>query len=77
MARIGKGRVKYHEEILAHYGLNMKLEKSVNLERITSLFLRDKKSQDGITFVLDGENGVEPVLVHDQDILEKALEVVQ
>ena len=77
MGRIGKGRVKYHEEILAHYGLNMKLEKSVNLERITSLFLRDKKSQDGITFVLDGENGVEPVLVHDQDILEKALEVVQ
>ena len=77
MGRIGEGRVAYHEEILTHYGLNMKLGKSINLKRITSLFLRDKKSQDGITFVLDGENGVEPVLVHDQDILEKALEVVQ
>ncbi len=77
MGRIGENRVAYHEEILDHYDLQMKLGESMNLERVISLFSRDKKSQDGITFVLDGENGVEPVLVQDQNILEKALEVVQ
>ena len=54
----------------------MKLEKSVNLERITSLFLRDKNLKMG-SHLFWMENELEPVLVHDQDILEKALEVVQ
>ncbi len=77
LGRIREDRVAYHEEILNHYGLQMKLGKRINPERIISFFLRDKKSKNGITFVLDGDKGVEPVLVQEQNILEKALEVVQ
>ena len=77
LGRIGEDRVAYHEEILNHYGLQMKLEKRVDIDRIISLFSKDKKSMDGITFVLDGDLGVEPVLVQDVNILMKAMEVVQ
>ncbi len=77
LGRIGEDRVAYHEEILNHYGLQMKLDKKVDIDRIISLFSKDKKSMDGITFVLDGDLGVEPVLVQDVNILMKAMEVVQ
>ena len=77
LGRIGEDRVAYHEEILKHYGLQMKLGKRVDIDRIISLFSKDKKSMDGITFVLDGDLGVEPVLVQDVNILMKAMEVVQ
>ena len=77
LGRIGEDRVAYHEEILNHYGLQMKLGKRVDIDRIISLFSKDKKSMDGITFVLDGDLGVEPVLVQDLNILMKAMEVVQ
>ncbi|MEC7152492.1 MAG: 3-dehydroquinate synthase, partial [Actinomycetota bacterium] len=77
LGRIGEDRVAYHEEILNHYGLQMKLGKRVDIDRIISLFSKDKKSMDGITFVLDGDLGVEPVLVQDVNILMKAMEVVQ
>jgi 5-deoxy-5-amino-3-dehydroquinate synthase len=77
MGRIGEERVAYHEEILNHYGLQTKLGERINTENIISLFFRDKKSMHGITFVLDGDLGVEPVLVHDSNILVKAMEVVQ
>ena len=77
LGRIGEDRVAYHEEILNHYGLQMKLGKRVDIDRIISLFSKDKKSMDGVTFVLDGDLGVEPVLVQDVNILMKAMEVVQ
>ena len=77
MGRIGEDRVLYHQEILDHYELSTKLQKSMDPNKVISLFLRDKKSKDGITFVLDGETGVEPILVQDRNILKKAMEVVQ
>ena len=77
LGRIGEDRVAYHEEILNHYGLQMKLGKIADIDKIISLFFKDKKSMDGITFVLDGDLGVEPVLVQDVNILMKAMEVVQ
>ena len=55
----------------------MKLGKRVDIDRIISLFSKDKKSMDGVTFVLDGDLGVAPVLVQDVNILMKAMEVVQ
>ena len=36
----------------------------------------DKKAIDGITFVLDGPNGVEPVLVEDTELLMATMERV-
>ncbi|MEE2683099.1 MAG: 3-dehydroquinate synthase family protein [Actinomycetota bacterium] len=75
--RIDRKRVQYHEEILNHYGLSYSLPSQINEENIISLFSRDKKAQDGVTFVLDGESGVEIVKVRNKNILEKALEVIQ
>ena len=40
------------------------------------LFSRDKKAIDGITFVLDGPAGVEPVKVEDRGVLADALAAV-
>jgi 3-dehydroquinate synthetase len=78
MGRIGEERVAYHEEILNHYGLQMKLGERIDPQRALLLFSRDKKSKPGLfTFVLDGDLGVEPVSFYDGNILVKALEVVQ
>jgi len=77
LGRIEENRVQYHEEVLNHFDLQYVLPAQVDSERILSLFERDKKAQDGITFVLDGENGVELVKVENQNILRNALEVIQ
>ena len=77
LGRIEESRVQYHEEVLNHFNLQYVLPAQVGSERILSLFERDKKAQDGITFVLDGENGVELVKVENQNILRNALEVIQ
>tara|TARA_S200000501_G_scaffold206020_1_gene193731 strand:+ start:66505 stop:67512 length:1008 start_codon:yes stop_codon:yes gene_type:complete len=75
--RIDSSRVVYHEEILKHYDLSFTLPSLANEEKILSHFAKDKKAQDGITFVLDGGNGVELVKVEDQNLLKKSLEVIQ
>jgi 5-deoxy-5-amino-3-dehydroquinate synthase len=38
---------------------------------------RDKKAVDGLTFVLDGPNGVEPVTGVDRNDLDAAFEAVR
>ena len=77
LGRIEESRVQYHEEVLNHFNLKYVLPSQVDAGRILALFERDKKAQDGITFVLDGENGVELVKVENQNILRNALEVIQ
>ena len=77
LGRIDESRVLYHEEILNHFNLQYTLPSQVDAGRILPLFERDKKAQDGITFVLDGKNGVEIVKVENQNILRKSLEVIQ
>jgi 5-deoxy-5-amino-3-dehydroquinate synthase len=46
-------------------------------DELVALFSRDKKAVDGITFVLDGPHGIEPVVVDSIEVLRATLETVQ
>tara|TARA_Y100001970_G_scaffold93306_1_gene117626 strand:+ start:8517 stop:9521 length:1005 start_codon:yes stop_codon:yes gene_type:complete len=77
LGRINQERVEEHEKILAHYGLSFSLPSSFDWDRIVGLFQRDKKALDGISFVLDGPNGLEVVKIENQEILKEAMEVLK
>jgi hypothetical protein len=46
-------------------------------EDLLNLFARDKKAVNGVTLVLDGPAGVEPVTGIDEAVLRDALEAVR
>tara|TARA_B100000953_G_C18016648_1_gene419475 strand:- start:302 stop:1306 length:1005 start_codon:yes stop_codon:yes gene_type:complete len=77
LGRIDQKRVEEHESVLNHYGLTFVLPSSCDWEHIITLFSRDKKAVSGISFVLDGPDGVEVVEIDDQEILIKAMEALQ
>ncbi|WP_419931508.1 3-dehydroquinate synthase family protein [Candidatus Poriferisodalis sp.] len=74
LGRIGDDRVAEHELVLDAYGLSWKLPPDVDHDEIIELFGRDKKAADGITFVLDGPDGLEAVPGVDPGVLRSALE---
>lgn len=77
LERIDEARVDEHRRVVAAYGLDPTLPARIDPERLVELFGRDKKAVDGVTFVLDGPNGVEPVVVEDQALLVEALGALQ
>ena len=50
-----------HHRVLAAYELDGSLPADVDPDRLLSLMHRDKKAIGGLTFVLDGPDGVEVV----------------
>jgi len=74
LGRIDSARVDEHRRIVAAYDLPMNLPPGVQADEVIALFARDKKAVDGVTFVLDGPNGVEPVKGIRRLDLEAALE---
>jgi len=77
LGRIDQTRVAEHYRVLAAYGLPTKVPDGLGSEDLLPLFVRDKKALDGITLVLDGPHGVEPVVGIDAGILADALEAVR
>ena len=73
LGRIDSARVAEHRKVVAGYDLPMALPPGSDPEHLVALFSRDKKAVDGITFVLDGPNGVEPVRLDDRALLLDAL----
>jgi 5-deoxy-5-amino-3-dehydroquinate synthase len=62
LERIDDARVDYHKQVVSGaYGLSIALPQDCRLEDLMSLMLSDKKALRGLTFVLDGPNGVELV----------------
>ena len=61
LGRIGDERVRRHDEVVDSYGLRRPLPEGSDLAALVELMGRDKKSQGGLSFVLDGPLGVEPV----------------
>ena len=59
--RIGEARVRRHDEVVEGYGLWQPLPEGTDIGELIRLMGRDKKSQGGLSFVLDGPAGVEPV----------------
>ena len=77
LGRIDRARVDEHRATVGAYDLPMSLPPGVDAEELLPLFARDKKAVRGVTFVLDGPNGVEPVTGIDEKIVREALEAVR
>ena len=61
LGRIDDARVTRHLELVRTYGLPSEIPPGVDLDEILTVMARDKKATAGLTFVLDGPLGVEPV----------------
>jgi 5-deoxy-5-amino-3-dehydroquinate synthase len=77
LGRIDAARVREHRETVGAYDLPMRIPDGVDVEELLPLFARDKKAVRGVTFVLDGPNGVEPVTGIDESCVRDALEAVR
>lgn len=74
LGRIDDARVADHHRVLAAYELGSALPDAVDRDRLVGLMGRDKKAISGLTFVLDGPNGVEVVPGVDEADARAALE---
>ncbi|MCQ3806192.1 MAG: 3-dehydroquinate synthase [Acidimicrobiaceae bacterium] len=73
LGRISDERVTEHHQVLSGYDLPCRLPRRLDTEELLGLFKRDKKAVEGVTLVLDGPDGVEPVSGIDPTILRDAL----
>ena len=73
LGRIDTEAMAEHIRVLEAYELTHRLPASTDLDAVVALFSRDKKAIDGVTFVLDGPDGVEPVTGIDNALLVEAL----
>jgi 5-deoxy-5-amino-3-dehydroquinate synthase len=74
LGRIDQARVAEHRRVVAAYGLPSSLPADVDIDTLVELFGRDKKAVDGVTFVLDGPQGVETVTGVDRSVIDRAFE---
>jgi 5-deoxy-5-amino-3-dehydroquinate synthase len=72
LGRVDAGRVAEHPPVVAAYGLPSALPPGADPELLVDLMGRDKKALRGLTFVLDGPRGIEPVTGIDRDALDEA-----
>jgi 5-deoxy-5-amino-3-dehydroquinate synthase len=77
LGRIDTDRVAEHRRVVAAYDLPMSLPPGVDIDELVVLMGRDKKAIDGLTFVLDGPDGVEPVRGVDRADLDEAFEAIR
>ncbi|WP_426572744.1 3-dehydroquinate synthase family protein [Aquihabitans sp. McL0605] len=76
LGRIDAARVAEHRKVVGGYDLPMTVPPGLDPEQLVDLFTRDKKAVDGITFVLDGPDGVEPLRIDDRKLLLGAFDAV-
>jgi len=61
LGRIDEARLSEHERVLDVYDLPRSLPEGCDVDRLMELFGRDKKAMNGLTFVLDGPEGLSVV----------------
>lgn len=76
LGRIDAARVAEHRRIVAGYDLPMNLPPGSDHDALLALFARDKKAVGGVTFVLDGPDGVEPTRIDNPQALRDALDAI-
>ena len=76
LERIDDDRVAEHRRVVGAYDLPMALPPGTDPEELIRLFARDKKAVKGVTFVLDGPRGVEPVSGVAREAIDAAFEAV-
>jgi 5-deoxy-5-amino-3-dehydroquinate synthase len=74
LGRIDEERVREHRRVVGGYDLPATLPADVDRAELVMLFGRDKKSIGGVTFILDGPDGVEPVRDVPGEAIDTALE---
>ena len=77
LGRIPDERVVDHHRVLAAYELDATLPAAADPDRLIDLMSRDKKAIGGLTFVLDGPDGVEVVPGVDEADARAALEDIR
>ena len=74
LGRIDQYRVDQHRAVVTgEYGLSCALPAGVSHEQLIQLMHGDKKALTGLTFVLDGPRGVEPVTSVDLEAVRQSL----
>lgn len=77
LGRIDDARVAEHVHVVgAEYGLDTALPAGSDRRRLVELMSRDKKAIDGLTFVLDGPEGVEVVAGVALDAVDVAFDLM-
>ncbi len=77
LGRIDADRVAEHRRVVTGYELDYTLPSKSDSTDIITLFSKDKKALSGLTFVLDGPEGIETTLVDDESVLRAALEAMR
>ena len=78
LGRIDDARVAQHHDVIGGaYDLDTALPAGTDHERLLALMHSDKKAVDGLTFVLDGPEGVEVVAGVDPAVALAALDVME
>jgi 5-deoxy-5-amino-3-dehydroquinate synthase len=77
LGRIDAGRVDEHRQVIVgHYGLSVTVPPGMQRARLVALMQHDKKAIAGLTFVLDGPNGIETVSGVDEAVLHTAFDAL-
>jgi 5-deoxy-5-amino-3-dehydroquinate synthase len=77
LGRIDADRVVEHRRVVGSYDLPLSLPSGLVNSDLISLMGRDKKALNGITFVLDGANGVESVTGVEKSFIEDSLDAIR
>ena len=77
LGRIDDARVAEHRRIVSGYDLSTTLPGDADAQALIDLFSRDKKAISGVTFVLDGPDGVEPVTGIDPELFHTAMQALE
>jgi 5-deoxy-5-amino-3-dehydroquinate synthase len=72
LGRIDVDRVALHRRVVASYDLPISLPPGTDRAELIELFSRDKKAVAGVTFVLDGPQGLETVAGVDRSAIDEA-----
>ena len=66
-----------HRRVVGSYDLPLTLPVGLDSTELIELMGRDKKALDGVTFVLDGPNGIESVTDVDVALIEGAIDAIR
>lgn len=75
--RIDAQRVAEHRRVVGGYDLPVRLPAGADADALVSLFNRDKKSVEGVTFMLDGPEGIQSVTGLEPALLRETLEAIR
>lgn len=75
--RINEQRVQEHRRVVAAYDLPLTVPSHLSTDVLLQFMARDKKALEGLTFVLDGVNGVESVTGVDTNQIVEAIASVR